>query len=95
MQALRDSYEQVFKQGAAEGVGFYFSTGDCGYYDPATRCGKANGSIATQVEYPSDDPWLTSVGGTTLALDATGNPALADRLGRRRVGTVPGRQILG
>ena len=71
-QALRDSYEQVFKQGAAEGIGFYFSTGDCGYYDPNTRCGAADGSIAKQVEFPDDDPWATGVGGTTLALDANG-----------------------
>ena len=71
-QALRDSYEQVFKQGAAEGIGFYFSTGDCGYYDPNTRCGAADGSIAKQVEYPVDDPWVTGVGGTTLALDGNG-----------------------
>lgn len=71
-QAVRDSFEQVFKQGAAEGIGFYFSTGDCGYYDPQTRCGAGDGSIAKQVEYPSDDPWATGVGGTTLALDSNG-----------------------
>jgi subtilase family serine protease len=71
--ALRDSYQQVFKQGAAEGIGFYFSSGDCGYYDPKTRCGSADGSVAKQVEFPVDDPWATGVGGTTLALNATGH----------------------
>ncbi|HJP73699.1 MAG TPA: S53 family peptidase [Pseudonocardiaceae bacterium] len=71
--AQKSAYEQVFLRGVAEGIGFYFSTGDCGQYDAATTCGKANGSTGSQVAFPADDPWITAVGGTTLALDAGGH----------------------
>ncbi len=61
------AFEQAFQQGAVEGIGFYFSSGDCGYEDPATSCGKNDKSDRAQVNYPSSDPWVTGVGGTTLA----------------------------
>jgi subtilase family serine protease len=56
------AYEQVYQQGAAEGIGFYFASGDHGdnsLDSPARQPVLPNGA--------SDDPWVTSVGGTTLA----------------------------
>jgi subtilase family serine protease len=71
--AVRAAYDQVFQQGAAEGIGFYFSSGDCGANDPATPCGAGEGSTAPQSTFPADDPWVTGVGGTTVALNRYGH----------------------
>jgi len=73
--ALIKSEEQIFKQGAIEGIGFYFSSGDCGYEAPGTPCqarygDPVNQSHQRQVDLPTSDPWVTSVGGTTLAVGA-------------------------
>ncbi|MFB9834899.1 S53 family peptidase [Actinoallomurus acaciae] len=84
-QALRDEYEQIFQQGAAEGIGFYFITGDCGAFDPATPCGAGDGSTAEQVAFPAEDPWVTAVGGTTLAVGADGREAFQTGWGDIRV----------
>jgi subtilase family serine protease len=59
------AFEQVFEQGAIEGIGFYFSSGDHGDWTPAT-------GGAPAVQYPGIDPWVTSVGGTSLAVSARG-----------------------
>ena len=59
---LVDSYEQIFEQGAAEGIGFYFAAGDGGEYSG----GGSPGDPPTLI-YPQSDPWATSVGGTSLA----------------------------
>jgi subtilase family serine protease len=55
-----DTYEAVFQQGAVEGIGFYFSSGDDG--DEQAAYGYAH------PDYPTGDPWVTSVGGTSLAI---------------------------
>jgi subtilase family serine protease len=60
-------YERVFEQGAAEGIGFYFSAGDGGEYS-----GGGAGGRPTLI-YPQSDPWVTSVGGTSLAIGRTGS----------------------
>jgi hypothetical protein len=62
---LIPAFEQVFEQGAVEGIGFYFSSGDRGDWTPAT-------GGAPAVQYPGIDPWVTSVGGTSLAVSARG-----------------------
>jgi subtilase family serine protease len=54
------AYDQIFQQGAVEGIGFYFATGDNGD-------NVAHTSIK-QVGTPSNSPWVTAVGGTSLAL---------------------------
>jgi subtilase family serine protease len=54
------AYEDIFKQGAVQGIGFYFSSGDDG--DDL----EADGYKDT--EFPTSDPWVTSVGGTSLAI---------------------------
>jgi subtilase family serine protease len=55
-------FHQIFEQGAIEGIGFYFSSGDYGDWSPFTP-----GHTAA-VQYPGSDPWVTSVGGTSLAI---------------------------
>jgi subtilase family serine protease len=58
-------YDHVFMRGAAEGIGFYFSSGD--YGDELAKTG------SKQVNSPSALPWVTAVGGTSLALDRNGD----------------------
>jgi subtilase family serine protease len=62
-QDLVNAYEDVFKQGAVQGIGFYFSSGDDG--DDLAADGYKD------TEYPTSDPWVTSVGGTSIAIDRT------------------------
>jgi subtilase family serine protease len=54
------AYDQVFQQGAVEGIGFYFSSGDNG--DNVASSG------TKQADTPGNSPWATSVGGTSLAV---------------------------
>ena len=71
--ALRAAYDQIFAQGAVQGIGFDFSAGDCGYENPATGCGAGDGSSRNQVDYPASSPWVTAVGGTSLAVASNGS----------------------
>ena len=59
------AYEQVFLQGAMQGIGFMFSSGDSG--DELAH------TSSKQVDYPSSDPYATAVGGTSDAIGADGN----------------------
>ncbi|HEY6792675.1 MAG TPA: S8 family serine peptidase [Trebonia sp.] len=61
------AYQQVFEQGAVEGIGFYFSSGDNGDWSPFTPDNQP------AVQFPASDPWVTSVGGTSLATGPGGN----------------------
>lgn len=54
------AYDQVFQRGAVEGIGFYFSSGDAG--DNVASSG------TKQVDMPVNSPWVTAVGGTSLAV---------------------------
>ncbi|WP_330328385.1 S53 family peptidase [Streptomyces sp. NBC_00536] len=54
------AYDQTFKLGAIEGIGFYFSSGDNG--DEVANTGKK------QVDTPANSAWVTAVGGTSLAV---------------------------
>ena len=65
--ALVDAYESIFKQGAIQGIGMYFSSGDDG--DDAAAWGVKG------TDYPTSDPWVTSVGGTSLAVNTNGKRA--------------------
>jgi subtilase family serine protease len=60
--ADRAAFDQVAQQAAAEGIGLYISTGDCGANDPATPCGAGNDK--PQPSYPAESPWVTAVGGS-------------------------------
>jgi subtilase family serine protease len=55
------AYEQVFTQGALQGIGFFFSSGDGG--DELQNWG------LVQTDYPTSDPNVTSVGGTSTGID--------------------------
>jgi subtilase family serine protease len=53
-------------QGAAEGIGIYFSSGDAG----DETGGSGNPAQATP-DWPAVSPWVTAVGGTSLAVGAS------------------------
>ena len=55
-------YNETFIQAAAEGIGVYFSSGDNG---DETFGGPANSATA---DWPASSPWVTAVGGTSLAV---------------------------
>jgi subtilase family serine protease len=58
------AYEQIFLQGAIQGQSFIFSSGDNG--DELENTG------IRQTDYPTSDPYVTSVGGTSDAINASG-----------------------
>jgi subtilase family serine protease len=60
------AWSQVFEQGAAEGIGFNFDSGDGG--DDTNN--KPHTPAA--VTFPASDPWATAVGGTTLEIGQSG-----------------------
>ena len=57
------AYEQVFLQGALQGISFLFSSGDNG--DELANSGTA------QTDYPASDPYVTAVGGTSTAIGSS------------------------
>jgi subtilase family serine protease len=63
------AFDQIFMVGAIEGIGFFFSSGDAGYESPQ----EDPASPAIQVDYPTSSPWVTSVGGTSLAIGKSSN----------------------
>lgn len=65
------AYDQVFELGAAEGIGFFFSSGDSGYEDPTFEDPGVSDKL--QVDFPTSSPWVTSVGGTSLAIGKNDN----------------------
>jgi subtilase family serine protease len=65
------AWDLTFEQGALEGIGFDLSSGDSGanIIPPAQD--------TPSVSFPSSSPWVTSVGGTSLAIGRNGT-AVAD-----------------
>jgi len=59
-QATAAAWTKIFEQGAAEGIGFNFDSGDGGDDDGAG------------VTFPASDSWATAVGGTTLEIGKAG-----------------------
>jgi len=53
------AYEGVLQRAAVEGITVNFASGDA--------------QIPTKIQYPGADPWLTGVGGTTIAVGAHDN----------------------
>ena len=94
-------YEEIFQAGAAEGIGFFFGSGDSGYENPA----EDPNSDMQQTDYPAESPNVTSVGGTSLAIGRHNNyefetswgtlldPLSAD--GKHWQSTPPGQYPLG
>jgi subtilase family serine protease len=62
-------YDSIFEAGAAEGIGFMFSSGDSGY----EGTGEDAASSGDQTDFPTSSPWVTSVGGTSLAIGKHNN----------------------
>ncbi|MFC1441602.1 S53 family peptidase [Streptacidiphilus sp. N1-10] len=58
-------YDDIFLRGAAEGIGFYAATGDDGDYKAKTG--------VRETGMPASLPWVTAVGGTSLATDKNGD----------------------
>jgi len=58
---INASTEQIFRQFAAQGQSFFFASGDSGAFSGA-------------IEWGSDDPYITVVGGTILSTSTAGGP---------------------
>lgn len=82
--ALISQATQVFQYAASEGIGLYFATGDCGDDSNRTGPGCDPQSARAQTEWPVSSPWVTGVGGTTLALGPNANPLWQASMGDRR-----------
>ena len=59
--------DQVLQQAAAEGITTFASTGDWGAYDQSQGESLPYGGAI----YPSTDPYVTAVGGTSLYMNST------------------------
>jgi subtilase family serine protease len=58
------AYQATFVQAALEGIGIFFSSGDNGD-ETANELNTTGGPL---VDFPSSDPFVTAVGGTSLAV---------------------------
>ncbi|HEY0719487.1 MAG TPA: protease pro-enzyme activation domain-containing protein [Streptosporangiaceae bacterium] len=70
LDPIASAYDQVFEVGAAEGIGFFSSSGDSGYESPEENPGVSD---QIQTDFPASSPWVTSVGGTSLAVGPARN----------------------
>ena len=90
-------YEQTILQGVAEGIGIYFSSGDDS--DESLVVGYQT------ADWPASSPFVTAVGGTTLAVGASNNYLFETGWGTKRaiwntstsawVPTPPGKWLYG
>jgi subtilase family serine protease len=82
------AYEQVFKMGAVEGIGFNFSSGDCADSSPTAAATGANcdpNTTRAQTDWPTSDNWVTAVGGTALGISsASGTYQFETAMGNQR-----------
>jgi subtilase family serine protease len=69
-------YNDTFIQAAIQGIGVYFSSGDNG--DEIENHGYRT------VDWPASSPWVTAVGGTSLAVGASNNYLFETGWGTRR-----------
>ena len=76
------AYESIFIQGATEGMSFMFSSGDDGDELAATGI--------VQVDYPASDPYVTAVGGTSIAIGQGGSRLFETGWGTVRHGLAGG-----
>ncbi|HUZ22784.1 MAG TPA: S53 family peptidase [Streptosporangiaceae bacterium] len=70
------AYTQALEQAATEGIGFYFSSGDCATNDPGIVGSGLScdpNSAEPQVTFPASDPWATGVGATAIGIGAHQN----------------------
>ncbi|HLZ68181.1 MAG TPA: S53 family serine peptidase [Aliidongia sp.] len=74
---ILDVYDELFKQGNAQGMTFVASSGDSGglgCLDVAYFSGKPGGKFIAGVESPASSPHVTAVGGTNLITTPPPNP---------------------
>ncbi len=74
--STEQEYTQEFEQGATEGIGFNFSSGDCSTQAPAIVAGGVNCdaySSEPQTMFPAEDPWVTAVGASAIGIGKHGN----------------------
>jgi subtilase family serine protease len=65
--SLMDTFDQSFRQAAAQGQSFFAASGDFGAYDCRQDTPSSNQVV---VDNPASDPYVTGVGATTLLLNA-------------------------
>ncbi len=70
------AYQEIFIQGAMQGISFMFSSGDNG--------DELDNSGLKQADYPASDPFITSVGGTSDAIGPDGTFTFQTGWGTRR-----------
>ncbi|WP_329561131.1 S53 family peptidase [Kitasatospora sp. NBC_01266] len=73
---LINAYNQVFEEGAAEGIGFYFASGDCADDAPAIVATGVNCdtySSEPQTTFQPSIPWVTAVGATAIGIGKNQN----------------------
>src|SRR5256886_10060281 len=70
--------EDTFIQAAAEGIGIYFSSGD------NSDESQTLGGGVTSADWPASSPWVTAVGGTSLAVGANNDYLFETGWGPRR-----------
>jgi kumamolisin len=64
-----ESFNQIFMEGASQGISMFASAGDEGAYDAAREFGLSSGianAASLSVDNPADSPYITAAGGTTL-----------------------------
>jgi len=64
-----NAIHQALQEGAAQGQTFFAASGDSGAFDGAGSGPTSDTTLA--VDYPSSDPWVTGVGGTTLTANGS------------------------
>ncbi|PWI57317.1 hypothetical protein BM613_09400 [Sulfoacidibacillus thermotolerans] len=55
-------FNEIFMEGASQGISMFAAAGDAGAYDAASDLGTTNLSV----DNPADSPYITAAGGTTL-----------------------------
>jgi hypothetical protein len=83
-EAAVHSLDPAFLDAAAHNVPVMFASGDCGPTDPPVLgdTGQCTPPIGVTADHPSDNPWITSVGGTipNAGLATTGGRTAPDAL---------------
>ncbi|WP_052394907.1 protease pro-enzyme activation domain-containing protein [Kutzneria sp. 744] len=72
--ASMQAVDAVAKQAAAQGMTFFAPSGDAGAYD-CERDASTQHAADLAVDFPGSNPYVTSVGGTKLTLNADGTRA--------------------
>lgn len=88
------AYTRAFEEGATEGIGFYFASGDCSTDAPSIVKNGLNcdiNSTEPQVTFPASDPWVTAVGASAIGIGAHNNYLFETGMGDDQANLVKGR----